>query len=339
MKITLGDLARQTNSEVKGDPGTIISGVNTLDDASDTDISFVSNPKYKKKLQSTHAKAVVLSPELASDYSGNALINAEPYLTFAKVVFAFHGENIEPSQIHPSSIISDKAKLGENVSIGANVVIEEDAQIGDNSVIKAGAFIGAQSKIGENSLIYPNVTIYSDTIIGARAIIHASSVIGADGFGFAPKPDKSWYKILQVGNVVIGDDVEIGACTSIDRAALGSTKIGNDVKIDNQVQIGHNVEIGNHTVMAGGSMVSGSTKIGAYCQIGGQAGLAGHITIADGVIITGRGMVIGSIKEPGVYSSGVPLDENRKWRRNAMRFRYLDEMAKTLKKIEKQLDQ
>ena len=339
MKISLGDLARLTASDLSGDSDLIIEGVNTLDDAGKTDISFVSNPKYKKNLSTTQASAVVLSPDLADGYSGNTLINADPYLTFAKIVHAFHAEKITTGQIHSSAIISDSARIGQNVSIEANVVIEEGVHIGDNSVIKAGTFIGAQSKIGESALIYPNVTIYTDTTVGARAIIHANSVIGSDGFGFAPQRDRSWYKIMQVGKVVVGNDVEIGAGTTIDRAALGSTKIANGVKIDNQVQIAHNVEIGEHTVMAGGSMVAGSTKIGAYCQIGGQAGIAGHLRITDGVIITGRAMVIGSIKDPGVYSSGITADENRKWRRNAMRFRHLDEMAKTLKKIEKQLDQ
>ena len=339
MKISLGDLATMTISELKGDPGLILEGVNTLDDAGESEISFVSNPKYLKSLKSTQAAAVILPPDLTETYSGNILVNADPYLTFAKVVYAFHAPQKAQGGIHPAAIISAKAELGDNLTIEANVVIEEGASIGDNCVIKAGSFVGANTSIGKGGYIHPNVTLYADTLIGARSIIHSGTVIGSDGFGFAPQKDKSWFKILQVGNVVIGDDVEIGACTAIDRAALGSTRIGKGVKLDNQVQIAHNVEIGDHTVMAGGSMVAGSTKIGAYCQIGGQAGIAGHLTIVDGVIITGRGMVTGSIKKPGVYSSGIPLDDNRRWRRNVARFRHLDEMAKTLKKIEKQIDQ
>ena len=339
MNISLERLAELTGSEVKGDANLQLTGVATLEEATIGDVSFVSNPKYKKLLSQTNASAVVLSPALAAFFTGNALINDDPYLTFAKTVFAFHGEDEVSVSIHLNAIISNIDLIAKNVSIAANVVIEKNVKIKAGCRIDAGAVIGENSIIHENTHIYPNVTIYKDTVIGAKSIIHSGAVIGSDGFGFAPQKDKSWYKILQVGNVVLGEDVEIGSCTTIDRAALGSTKIGEGVKIDNQVQIGHNVEIGNYTVIAGGAMIAGSSVVGAYCQIGGMVGIAGHLNIVDGVIITGRTMVTGSIKESGVYSSGTPMEKNRKWRRNAARFRHLDEMAKALKKLEKQVNQ
>ncbi|HIQ15342.1 MAG TPA: UDP-3-O-(3-hydroxymyristoyl)glucosamine N-acyltransferase [Leucothrix sp.] len=330
---SLKELADLTGSEVKGDTQLQVSDVATLKDAKQDQISFVSNPKYRKQLDTTKASAVILSPKMASAYSGHALINNDPYLTFAKVVNAFHKQGISKANIHPSAVIATDSIIGKNVNIAANVVIDSAVNIGNNAVIGAGSVIGKDSVLGSGAFIHPNVTIYSDTQIGTNAIVHSGAVIGSDGFGFAPQKDKSWYKILQIGNVVIGDDVEIGANTTVDRAALGSTTIGNGVKLDNQVQIAHNVKIGDFTIIAGAVGIAGSTIVGERCQIGGAVAISGHLNIADDVIITGRGMVISSIKEPGVYSSGIVIDENRKWRRNAARFRHLDDMAKQIKEL------
>ncbi len=321
MIISLDKLAEVTKSTIKGDGSLQLTGVASLENAIEGEISFVSNPKYKTLLNTTIASAVILSPSLAEDYAGNALINDDPYLTFAKVVREFHAVEKQSASIHPSAVIADTAEIGKLVTIGANSVIGEGVVLGDNVHI------------------YPNVSIYSDTKIGANSIIHSGAVIGADGFGFAPQKDKSWYKILQVGNVVIGEDVEIGASTTIDRAALGSTIIGNGVKIDNQIQIGHNVKIGDHSIFAAGTLIAGSTTIGKYCQVAGAVAIAGHLTIVDNVIITGKSMVIKSISKAGVYSSGIAADENKKWRRNAIRFSQLDDMAKTIKKLETKLKQ
>ena len=338
MTISLEKLAEITGSDIEGDPKLELTGVAALDDAIAGEISFVCNPKYKKLLGQTHASAMILTPNLAQSFTGSVLINEDPYLTFAKTVFAFHGEVKTTASIHSSAVIDNLESISDSADIAAYVVIEIGVTIKSGCTIGAGTFIGKNSIIHENTFIYPNVTIYKDTIIGAGSIIHSGAVIGSDGFGFAPQKDKSWYKILQVGNVIIGKDVEIGACTTVDRAALGSTIINDGAKIDNQVQIAHNVEIGKYSVLAGGAMIAGSTTIGAYCQLGGMVGIAGHLNIVDNVIVTGRTMVTGSIKEPGIYSSGTPMEENRKWRRNAARFRHLDEMAKTLKKLEKQSD-
>ena len=336
--ISLQKIATLTNSIIKGNEELIIKDVATLQDAISGEISFVSNPKYKKLLDSTQASVVILSPKLADDFQGNALVNDDPYLTFAKVVNLFYQRGVPQSNIHSSAVIAENTTIGDNVSIAANVVIDLGVTIGSNSIIEAGSIIGEDSSIGSGALIHANVTIYKSIKIGINSIIHSGAVIGSDGFGFAPQSDKSWYKILQIGNVVIGDDVEIGANTTIDRAALGSTIIGDGVKLDNQIQIAHNVQIGNLTIIAGSAGIAGSTTIGERCKIGGAVAISGHLNIADDVIITGRSMVMSSIKAPGVYSSGIVTDENRKWRRNAARFRHLDEMAKKLKQLESKLE-
>ena len=339
MMLTLEKLAELTGSKVKGDGSYQLQGVMSLEEAGEGEISFVSSPKYKKYLEASKASAVILSPALAKDYSGNALINDDPYLTFAKTVSIFHAKNLPSSSIHSSAVIAENAEISKQANIAANVVIESGVIIEEDVTVGAGSFIGENSVLKKNVQLFPNVTLYSDTKIGRNSIIHSGAVIGADGFGFAPQKDKSWYKILQVGNVVIGSDVEIGANTTIDRAALGSTEIANGVKLDNQIQISHNVKIDEHTIIAGGALIAGSTKIGKRCQIGGAAAIAGHLTIADNVIISGRAMVISSINKAGVYTSGIVIEENKKWRRNAARFRQLDEMAKTIKRLEKKLEE
>ncbi len=337
MEFTLSRLAELTQTEPKGDKQTMLRNVATLKDAMAGDISFVSNPKYKRQLETTKASVVILSAQLAENYDGNALIAKDPYLTFAKVVRLFNPPKKLAASIHPSAVIDKLAVLGKSVNIAANVVIEKGVNIKDGVQIGAGSYIGENSNIDQDTLLYANVTLYSDSQVGKNTIIHSGVVIGADGFGFVLQEDKSWYKILQVGNVVIGDDVEIGANTTIDRAALGSTNIANGVKIDNQVIIGHNVKIDENTIMPGGSLVAGSTNIGKRCQIGGGVAIAGHLEIADDVMITGRSMVTNSLKTAGVYSSGITTEENAKWRRNAARFRSLDKMAKQLNQLEKKL--
>ena len=338
MSVTLKELATLTQSTVKGDDTLPISGIATLQEAEPSQISFVSNPIYSQYLNDTKAGAVILNPKMAASYSGHALINDDPYLTFAKVVNVFHASTHSSTKIHPSAHISSNASIGKQAQIAANVVIEDKVKIGDNVSIGAGCVIGKHSVLADNITLQANVTLYADTHIGRSSIIHSGAIIGADGFGFALQADKSWYKILQIGNVVIGENVEIGASTTVDRAALGSTIISNGVKLDNQIQIGHNVFIDEHAIIAAGTLIAGSTSIGKRCQIGGAVAIAGHLTIVDDVVITGRSMVIKSLPEAGVYSSGIGADSNKKWKRNAIRFSQLDSMAKTLKHIEKQLN-
>lgn len=337
-QITLEKLAELTDSSFSGDKDIQINSVAAIEQAGEGQISFISNPKYKKLLNDSQASVVILDADLASEYKGNSLINNEPYLTFAKVLEVFYKDDSRVSKIHPSAVIEDTVSIAEDVQIGPNVVINKGTVIDTGVKIGAGCFIGDDCTIGENTTLNPNVTIYKETRIGSDSILHSGVVIGADGFGFALKKDKSWLKILQIGRVEIGNTVEVGANTTIDRAALGVTMICDDVKLDNQIQIGHNVRIDKHTVIAGGTMVGGSASIGKRCQIGGSVAIAGHITINDDVVITGKTTVIKSISKSGVYSSGTISDDNKKWRRNAARFRKLDEMAKTINKLKKHLD-
>ncbi len=339
MTVTLEKLSELTKSAVKGNKLTEINSVAALQDAQEGQISFVSNPKYVSSLESTNATAVILSPELAKEYSGNALINSDPYLTFAKVLEIIYKKEKPEGFVHHSAVVAEDANIATDVNIAANVVIESGVNVDKNTVIGAGSYIGKNSHLQENVTINPNVTLYADTKIGSDCIIHSGAVIGSDGFGFAPTKDKSWYKIPQVGNVILGKDVEVGANCTIDRAALGSTVIGEGVKLDCQIHIGHNVIIDDFSIMAAGTVVGGSTSIGKRCQIGGASAISGHLEIADDVVITGKSMVIKSIKSGGVYSSGIPSDANNKWRRNVARFRHLDEMAKTINQLEKSLNQ
>lgn len=339
MTYTLEQLAELTNSTFNGEKSTEINSVAALNEASKGQISFVSNPKYISQLESSNATAVILNKELAEGYSGNALVNEDPYLTFARVLKIIYTQPKTSAVVHENAIIADTAKLDSSASIGPNVVIEQNVTIGENVRIDAGCYIGEGSNIYNDVHLYPNVTIYKDTEIGRDTIIHSGAVIGADGFGFSPTPEKQWFKILQIGNVVIGEDVEIGSNTTIDRAALGTTNIHNGVKLDSQIHIGHNVKIDEYTVIAGGTVIAGSSTIGKRCQIGGAVAIAGHLNVVDDVMITGKCMVIKSIKQPGVYSSGITADENKKWRKNAARFRSLDDMAKKIRDLEKRLNE
>lgn len=335
MKISLEKLAKLTNSALLGDKSTKLSSVASLEDAIEGQISFVSNSKYLRLLSITKASALILPLELAKDFKGNALVNSNPYLTFAKVLEIIHTECKTTPSVHPSSVIAADAIIDKSATIGANVVVESGVIIKPAVNIGAGSYIGKNTFIAQNTKLYPNVSIYAGTKIGRNSIIHSGVVIGSDGFGFAIQEDKSWLKILQIGDVEIGDNVEIGANTTIDRAALGTTLISNGVKLDNQIQVGHNVQIGENTAIAAATVIAGSTNIGKRCQIGGTVAIAGHLQITDDVIITGKSMVIKSINKPGVYSSGIAADENKKWRRNAARFRQLDEMAKKIIRLEK----
>ena len=334
MAFSLKELAEHTNSIVKGDKSILINSVAPLQDAEAGQISFISNPKYRKFLNQSNASAIILSPELAKQYAGNALISADPYLTFAKVVFTLNKPTDSISSIHSSAVISNLSIIGANAHISANAVIDENTEIANNVSIGAGCVIGSNCKIEEDAILHANVTLYPGTKIGARSVIHSGAVVGSDGFGFAPKKDKTWYKILQIGNVIIEADVEIGASTTIDCGALGSTIIEQGVKLDNQIQIAHNVIIGAHTVIASGTVIAGSTTIGKHCQIGGAVAIAGHLSVKNDVIITGGSMVVKSILESGVYSSGITADENRKWRRNVAHFKKLDNIAKRIKSLE-----
>ena len=335
--MTLADIAAKLGAELRGDGTVVIESIAGMATAKEGQITFLSSSKYRKQLTECQASAVMLKEADAEGFEGNALLMADPYLGYAKVAQLLDTTPASASDIAPSAYVDPTAQLGENVSIGHNAVIEAGAQIGDNAQIGAGCFIGKNAQIGAGTKLWANVTIYHSVVLGEQCLVQSSTVIGADGFGYANDKGE-WVKIPQLGSVRIGNRVEIGACTTIDRGALDDTIIEDNVIIDNQMQIAHNVQIGYGTAMAGGTIVAGSTKIGKYCIIGGASVLNGHIEIADGVTITGMGMVMRSIEEKGMYSSGIPLQPNKEWRKTAARTMKIDDMNKRLKAVEKQLD-
>lgn len=333
--LSLSDIADRLGARLEGDGERCISGLATLKDAGPEDITFLANRAYLKDLPGTRAAAVLLRPEDRDACPVTALVLDNPYLGYAELSRMLDPLiNAQPSGVHATAVVAEDAVLGQDVSIGAQAVIEAGVVLGDGVTIGPGSVVGADSQIGENSLLHANVTVYHGVVVGKRAILHSGCVIGGDGFGFA-HDGAGWRKIAQLGGVVLGDDVEVGSCSSIDRGALGDTVIGNDVKIDSQVQIAHNVHIGDHSALAGCVGIAGSTQVGRHCMLGGGVGLSGHLTISDGVQVTGMSLVTNSILEPGVYSSGTGAMENSQWRRNAVRFKQLDSIAKRVSRLER----
>lgn len=322
--------------QLRGNPDCEIEGLHTLSGAGARQLSFLSNPRYRSTLKETRAAAVLLRPDDAEGYTGNAILLSQPYVAYAQLAAHFDRTPRPLAGIHEAAVVSASAKVDASASIGARVVLGDDVVIGAGTVIDAGAVIQARTVVGRNSRIRANVVIYHDCIIGDRVNIHAGAIIGGDGFGFA-NHQGSWHKIAQIGRVVIHNDVDIGANTTVDRGALDDTVIHEGVIIDNLVQIAHNVVIGAHTAIAGCCGIAGSTRVGAYCVLAGGVGLAGHIEIADKVQVTGMSMITKSITESGSYSSGTAFDTSDRWRKSAVRLRQLDDMAKRLRELEQQL--
>jgi len=333
-QMTLKEIGQLLNATIRGDDSVIIQSVATLEDALEGQISFLANSKYRAQLEATQASAVLLSEKEAEFYQGIAVVVADPYVAFARIAQHLDTTPNAAYGIHPSAQIDSSAKLGENVSIGANAVICANAILSDNVQIGAGSVVGEYSIIGQNTRLWANVTVYHNVHIGSDCIIHSSTVIGSDGFGYANERG-NWIKIPQTGGVKIGNNVEIGACTSIDRGALSDTEIHDGVIIDNQVQIAHNVIIGQNTAIAGNTTLAGSVVIGKYCILGGHCAISGHLSIADGTHISGATNVTSVIREKGVYSSATVAMENKLWRRNTVRFRHLDDLFNRVKKLEK----
>jgi UDP-3-O-[3-hydroxymyristoyl] glucosamine N-acyltransferase len=338
VQFTLTELAEQLDAQLIGDAACSIVSIATLENAGKGQISFLSNSKYRKYLAATNASAVLICADDAPFVAPgvNALLVKDPYIAFARVAQLLDNTPAVAQGIHPSAVIDDSAILGINVAVGANAVIGAGAIIGDGVQIGAGCVVGTQASIAENSKLWANVTVYHRVRVGKRCIVHSGTVLGSDGFGFANERG-NWIKIPQTGTVVIGDDCEIGANTTVDRGAIEDTIIGNNVIIDNLCQIAHNVRIGDHTAMAGGTVVAGSTKIGRYCIIGGAVVINGHIEICDGVNITGMAMVMKPITEKGVYSSGIPATANQEWRKNTAKLRQIDQLYQRVKQLESQL--
>lgn len=334
MSYTLQALADHIGAKLIGNAGLLIKTVAPIDAASRGDICFVISNKYVSSLKNTSASAVILQEELAAESPVPCLVVENPRAAYAKIVALLYPEYIPVPSVHETAVIDPDASVAKTAYIGPHVVIEEGAIIEGGARIDAGCFIGRNSRIGHSTHLYSNVTVYHECAIGECCIIHSSSVIGSDGFGFEFDQGE-WIKVPQVGGVVIGNAVEIGACSVVDRGALQNTVIEDGVKLDNHVQIAHNVTVGEHTVMSRGVGIAGSTKIGKNCLFAGMTGVRDHIEIADNVTVTAMSMVSKSLTKAGSYSSNTPIDDTRTWRKNSARFRQLDEMAKRIQQLEK----
>ncbi len=323
----LGDIAARFGLELRGDPATPIRGVATLANAEPGQLGFLANPRYRAQLAATRADAIVVRAADADGCRSAVLIADDPYVAFARIAALFERVAAAPAGAHASASIAAGARVAASASIGPFCAIDAEAEIGEGAVLGPHCIVGRGCKVGAQSRLVARVTLVQDVTLGKRVLVHPGAVIGADGFGIAFAKDH-WEKVPQLGGVVVGDDCEIGANTTIDRGALGDTVLEEDVRLDNQIQIAHNVFIGAHTAMAGCAAVAGSARIGRYCLIGGAAGILGHLEIADRVTVTAMSLVTHSLREAGEYSSGTPIQENRQWRRNAARFKRLDDFVR-----------
>ena len=330
---TLQELAEKVGGTIEGDASCRISHVATIQNAGPESITFLSNRSYRKFLASTRASAVILRNEDQSECPVSAIVTDNPYLAYAKIASLLNPASAHPPGIHSSAVISETAQIHPQAYVGAQAYVADGACIGARSYIGPGCVIEQDTEVGDDCRLVANVTLCHKVTIGNRVLLHAGVVIGSDGFGIAN--DRGvWLKVPQLGRVVIGDDVEIGANTTIDRGALEDTIIEEGVKLDNQIQVAHNVHIGAHTAIAGCVGIAGSAKIGKFCAIGGGVGIIGHLEIADHVQVTAMSLVTKSITEAGVYSSGTPLQPNQQWHKNYARFRQLDDMARRLRQLE-----
>lgn len=333
----LKDIAEKLGAKLIGNGDLEITHVANLKTAKETEISFLSDPKYRSVLSESRAGGVILKEEDVPHAKSAVLVMKDPYVGFAKVAQLLDTTPAIAQGVDCSAVISPEATIGKNVSIGPNVNIQAGAVIGDNVQLGANVVIGPKAKVGNNTKLYPNVSLYHDCVIGDNCLVQSGTVIGGDGFGYANERGE-WIKIPQTGRVVIGSRVEIGACTCIDRGAIDDTVIEDNVIIDNLCQIAHNVHIGYGTAVAGGTTFAGSVTIGKYCIIGGTSVFNGHISICDGVTISGMCMVMRSIDKPGIYSSGIPAQTNKEWRITAARTLHINEMYHRLSSLEEQVE-
>ncbi len=332
--IPLRQLAERCGAELSGDGDVLIDRVATLDAADKGAIAFLSNPKYRGRLGSTRASAVIVAPSDASATALPKLIAANPYATYARVAAILHPAHAPTPGVHLGAAIAASAHVSASATIAAQAVIGERATIGERVYIGAGTVIGDDCDVGDDCVLHARVVLYAHTRVGARTIIHSGAVIGADGFGMAEEGGR-WLKVPQIGRTLIGDDVEIGANTTIDRGAIGDTVIEDDVKLDNQIQIGHNCHIGAHTAIAGCVGIAGSTTIGRNCKIGGAAMISGHLEIVDGTSVSAGTFVFDSIQLPGVYTGTFPALPHREWQHVAAITRRLRSIAERLRTLER----
>jgi UDP-3-O-[3-hydroxymyristoyl] glucosamine N-acyltransferase len=339
---SLGDLARLLDGEPHGDPAQVISRIGPLDSADGQTVSFLANPRYQAQLQTTRAGCVIVSPALleAAAARGAALVCADPYLAFARLTQGWAAQQRRQPAVgvHASAVVEEGAFIDTRASVGAMAFVARGARIEAGAVIGPQVHVGEDAVVGAGTWLKARVVLSEGCRIGARGIVHSGAVIGADGFGFAPAKDDAgghWEKIEQLGLVLIGDDVEIGANTCIDRGALDDTVLEDGVKLDNLVQIGHNVRVGAHTAFAGCVGVAGSARIGRHCTAGGGAIILGHLEIVDHVHITAATLITRSIHKPGQYSGAFPFDDNASWEKNAATLRQLHALRDRLRALER----
>jgi UDP-3-O-[3-hydroxymyristoyl] glucosamine N-acyltransferase len=325
----LTDLAARFGLEVRGDPNTRIHGVGTLEGAGAGQLAFLANPAYRKQLPDTRAGAVVLRAADAQACPVPCLVAKDPYAAFARLAALFEAPPANTPGVHASAVVEAGAQVAPSASIGALCFVAASARIGANAVLGPGCVVGEDCDVGDDCQLVARVTLVARVRLGRRVRVHPGAVLGAEGFGLA-MAEGQWLKVPQLGGVRVGDDCEIGANTTIDRGAIEDTVLEEDVRLDNQIQVGHNVRIGAHTAMAGCVAIAGSTRIGRYCLIGGGAGFVGHIEVGDRVTVGARSLVTHSLAGPGEYNSGTPLQPTRQWRRNAARFKQLDELARKI---------
>jgi len=332
--IPLRELAARCGAELAGNGEVVIDRVAPLDNAGDGAIAFLSDPKYRSHLARTGASAVIVAPADAQGTALPKLVAANPYAAYAQVAAILHPRRPPLPAIHPTAVIAAGARVAATAAVAAHAVIGERARVGERVEVGAGAVIGEDATVGDDCLLHAHVVVYARSVIGARTIVHSGAVIGADGFGMA-EDEGRWIKVPQLGRVVIGSDVEIGANTTIDRGAIGDTVIGDDVKLDNQIQIGHNCNIGAHTAIAGCVGIAGSTTIGRNCKIGGAAMISGHLEIADGTMISAATGVFESITVPGIYTGVFPALPHREWKHVAGAIRRLRSVLWRLRALER----
>ncbi|MEJ6005460.1 UDP-3-O-(3-hydroxymyristoyl)glucosamine N-acyltransferase [Paucibacter sp. AS339] len=343
--VTLAEVIAALGGDLHGAAETVgqlaIERIGPLEGATPATLSFLANPRYQAQLATTAAACVIVAPAFAEAAAarGAAIVTPDPYLYFARLTqwWAARVRPVAEARIHPSAVIDPSARLGQGVDVGALAVIEADASIGDGARIGAHCVVGRGASVGAGTRLAARVTLGFDCRIGERCIVHSGVVIGADGFGFAPSAGR-WEKIEQLGAVRIGDDVEIGANTCIDRGALDDTVLEDGVKLDNLIQIAHNVHIGRHTAIAGCTAIAGSTRIGAHCTIAGAANIVGHLTIADHVNVSAATLISRSIHKPGLYSGVFPFDDNASWEKNAATLRNLHALRQRVQAVEKALE-
>ena len=335
--IRLDELVARLGGECIGDGATLIRSVAPPERAGEGDLAFIANPRYLGQLDACRASAVILRPDARERTGLPRILTPDPYLYYARVTQWLFAEPAAAGGVHPSAVVD--SPVPASASIGANAVVGRDVTLGEGVIIGAGSVVGDGCSLGAGTRLYANVTLYARCVLGERCIIHSGAVLGGDGFGFARTADKTWEKIVQIGRVVLGNEVEIGANTTIDRGALDDTIIGSGCKIDNQIQIGHNVELGEHCIAASQVGISGSTRVGARSLLGGKAGFAGHLDICADVVISAGTDVFKSVHKPGTYTGAVPLQAHADWVKNFSHLRHLDALARRVKELEKRLAQ